>query len=154
MNFSSLLSIGELLYLFRPCIEENEAEPAIFGTTVCPTSTTFDSIVEIYRRVDHIDVSHSTHHFLYGSSSAILKVRRSNNVTPKMRNTDDLYPFHLSSHVAQKDLSLRKRINMIGTFRGFDGISESQSRSRSGQSFLVMPAAVHGKLLYAVDSHT
>lgn len=116
------MSLDDLLFLYRPCLEDNQAESAIFGTSTLGSST-FDSVMEVYRRADHIDPSLSTHHFLYGSSSSIIKVRRENQSTVKIRNIDDHYPINLSSLTRQDSPPpQKKRTSILGSFVSFDEI--------------------------------
>jgi hypothetical protein len=109
-----LISKGDVLFLYRPCIEENAAEEVIFGTasscitsTTISTSTSFDSIRDVYRRADHLDpfdetTHHPPFHFLYGSSSTILKIKQSNgHLHSQEQSSPELYPLKIPSLCGQ-----------------------------------------------------
>jgi hypothetical protein len=104
VEFGSLLSKGDLLYFYRPCLEENQAEEAIFGTNsiASTSSTTFDTIQDLYRcAADHLIDETTTQqqhrlHFLYGSSSTIVKIKQTtSSLHSQEQNSKDLYPIQI-----------------------------------------------------------
>jgi hypothetical protein len=170
VEFHGLLSKGDLLYLYRPCVEDNLAEQPIFGTSSSslePSSGSWTNIRDVYRPAEHLEketLSQKPHlrlryHFLYGSSSAIIKVKhqcdglplpghiRESEATPvtlqSLLSSDS--PFSSSSIDVDSNLT-KRTLSVLGRIVSTEGMVLSSQRCRSvPHSLTLVPSsALHG----------